>query len=502
MKSKKTTIISIFTKIFLLISFVCATVGSGIYIYINQEIFNNLFLMILFFAVFLLIMGTGVIYSFCTKKENTKEVKIANLIVSILTLLSGLFVVVFELILDLFQPLAIFTPTIICFVLFLLTYGISSILNLFSKTSTKAFALIGIAFIGIISLNTIWANTQEYSKFNENIPSKVVFQKDEGDYATYRIPTLLLMDNKGNNQNDALVVFTEARHSSVDKSESELVTKTSMDGGKTFNKMEVAISPTDIFGKVGRIADPTAVYDKNRNKICLIFIAGTKESNFKLSPYYMEGELQNNGSIIWDKENIIDMAQKLGFEFSAGPSKGTFLSDGRIAFPIRSNGQNYVLYTKDGINFQLGDSAGVGGEVDMDSLSDNELVMITRSGNMSAFPRNNHLNFAYSSSNGKTWDRQNSPVNLRTPSVMSSISAYNNNIYVAYADSFLTRANLSYAVSNDKGKSFKTIPLYEGASGYTVSDISQNGKYYIIAEIGKVEYHEEIRLFTVDLKNE
>ena len=118
---------------------------------------------------------------------------------------------------------------------------------------------------------------------------------------------------------------------------------------------------------------------------------------------------------------------------------------------------------------------------------------------MSDFPRNNHLRFAFSSDNGRTWERQAAVSTLRTPVVMSSVASNNGVLYCAHADSYLTRANLSYSISKDRGESWQTFSLYSGASGYAVSDITANGDYYIIAEIGKVEYNEEVRLFHIPL---
>lgn len=506
MKKNLFKVIGIIEKICLLTAVIAAVVGSSMFVYLNQELFNNIYLVIGAFSVMLLIMILSFIFYIIKSKENTKKIKIINLLSGIITGGIGLYICLTQLILDYFQPLSLFLPPIICLVLFLVMYVLSSILDCFSKKSSPLMSIIGVAMLGLFIVTTCWANFQDYAKFNPNVESKTVFEKGEDNYSTYRIPTLLLIEQgekQKENTDDILIVFAEARkNTNLDYSISELVYKTSFDAGETWSEKKVGITPTELLGSEGRIADPTPVYNKNTDKICLLFQAATEESGYKMATYYSEGQLENDGTIVWDKDSIINVTDYFGKHFGPGPSKGTQLSDGSLAFPIRSEGQNYIITTNDsGKTWKKGDSAGVGGETDFASINDNEIVLIGRNGKMSELPRNNHLRFAFSSNNGKTWDTQTTDSSLRTPVVMSSVSSYNGDIYCAHDDTYLSRANLSYSVSKDKGKTWKTTQLYSGASGYAIGDITSDGNYYIIAEIGKVEYNEEIRLFTIPLNN-
>ncbi len=504
MKEKSLNVITVIQKICLFISVVTAIVGVSVFIFINQELFNNLPAMAISYVAMLVLMVVAFVVSIL-KIENDKTTKVINLIIGLITGGLGIYIVLSQLIFDYFQPLSLFDIPIICFALFLFTYFLGIIFSIFSKKSSKAVSLIGVAMLGIFLITTVWANVQDYAKFNTEVESTVVFEKGEGNYATYRIPSVLLIeeDEKQNqNNDDILVVFAEARRdSALDYSISELVYKTSFDGGKTWTEMEVGLSPTELLGSEGRIADPTPVYNKNTDTICMLYQASTKSSNWKMSSYYIEGKLNTDGTIAWDKDSIVNVSEYFGTHFGPGPSKGTQLADGTLAFPIRTKGENFVITTNDnGKTWVKGGSAGEGGETDMASISDNEMVMICRKGKMSSFPRNNHLRFAYSSDNGKTWDKQATASTLNTPVCMSSVSSYNRNIYCAYADSRLTRANLSYAVSKDHGQTWETTQLYSGASGYAIGDITFDGDYYIIAEMGKVEYHEELRLFKIPVE--
>lgn len=499
MKTKREFVLNLFEKICLVVAVLSAWVGSSIYLYINQELFNHFPLTVAFFVVFLLLMTGAVVYAFLTKRENEKKTKILNTVSAGLALLLGIYVIVFQLIVDHFQPFSIFAPPIICFALFLFTYGVATVLELFKKTNTKALSLVAVAFLGIFLINVFWAKTQDYSKFNEDVYTKVVFAKGEGEYSTYRIPTLLLLENEGENGKDAVMVFAEARcNTAKDMSDSEMVYKISLDGAESFSEIRVGLKPQDFLGEVGRIADPTPAYNPETRTIGVLFSAGKASENYRLTSYYMEGKLLENGAIDWDKEHIVNVTEKLHRAIGIGPAKGVCLPDGSFAFPIRCKEGNAVLNAKNG-TFTLGALTADGAEADLDLLSDNELFMVFRSGSMASFPRNGHLRFAYSNDSGKTFLKPAYESELRTPSVQSSVACYDGKVYCAYADSYKVRANLSYAVSEDKGETFRTTQLYAGASGYAIGDISEDGMYYIIAEIGKVEYNDELRLFRVDL---
>lgn len=503
MKTKGQTVLAAFEKICLLTAFICAVVGSGIYLYINVELFNHFALVVSFFVVFLVLMAGAVASSFLFLHENNKKTKILNLVSALLTVAVGVYIIITQLIVDHFQPFSIFAPPIICFALFLLCYGVSGILGFFKTKNTKALSLIALSFAGIVLLNVAWAKTQDYAKFNENVYTNVVFQKGEGDYTTYRIPTLLLLEGEGKDGKDAVAVFAEARcNTARDMSDSEMVYKISLDGGDSFSEIRVALKPSDFLGETGRIADPTPVYNPETKTVSVLFEAGKTSENYRLTSYYMEGKLLENGEILWDKEHIVNVTEKTGLNPGAGPAKGVCLADGTLAFPVRCNGSNAVLKTKDGSSFTMGESIADGAEADLDTFSENEIFMVLRSGSMASFPRNAHLRFAYSNDNGETFAKPAYESTLRTPSVQSSVACYDGKIYCAYADSYKVRANLSYAVSEDKGETFKTVPLYSGASGYAIGDIAKDGTYYIIAEIGKVEYNDELRLFRCNVNEQ
>ena len=82
---------------------------------------------------------------------------------------------------------------------------------------------------------------------------------------------------------------------------------------------------------------------------------------------------------------------------------------------------------------------------------------------------------------------------------MSSIVRLSENkIALTFPDDFYMRTDLTIAISNDGGKTFTKEKLYDGASGYSCVETNSEGKVFVIAEIGKVNYNETISFFELN----
>lgn len=477
--------------------------GCSVYIYINHEIIKSAGYFSTILSIVGLVIGKAIFYFREKKLKSSVFGKIA-FASTIITLLAGLYIVVFQLILDYFQPLSTFDIPIICLGVFLFLIGLSALFSIFSGFKNNSLFFVSLLALLVFAGGAVWANVQGYGLFNKSVDSTIVFSSGENGYATYRIPSLALVENETDAQNSApktIYAFAEGRrNSSLDNGEIDVVYKFSKDAGKTWSESNLALNAEKWFSGKGKVSDPTPVYDKARNKLCLMFRVGLEKNNYSTVCYYIEGTINPDDTIAWDYSNIININEKIGMNVSPGPAKGNITDDGKIVFPVRGEGCCFIVYTQDGAKtWRKGEAAGNAGETDFDMIDENRAVMIGRTGAMSSLPRNNHIKIALSDDGGLTWSTPLFETTLKTPVVMSSVTSKNNAIYCTHCDTYLTRANLSYSVSVDNGKNWTTTRLYDGPSGYSVAEISENETLFIIAEIGKVEYHEEIRLFSVEV---
>lgn len=498
--------LKIIENIILAIAICFVTTGAFVFLYINQEIINNDILLIIPFSFFILLMLCVFILGLIKPKFVLKNQVIITFATALITVIIGFLLILFYAITDYFQPLSLFNIPIIGMAGFLIFYGIAELISFIIKSNSLSGMVIGIAVLCIFLATSIWSTSQNYGVFSSEAESVILFSDGDNGYSTFRIPVIVNIDKDVINSNlskslehDMLVAIVEGRrNSSLDNGAIDIIIKTSIDNGITWSAMSVVLRWEDYDSGEGRVADPTAVFNKLTGKLCLLYRAGSKLSGYSTECYYIEGSIESDFSINWDYDNIINVNDKLGASPSPGPSKGLQLLDGTLAFPARSSGASYVIYTNDnGNTWTRGADSGTGGECDIAMIDDNEMILISREGNMSSFPRNNELRFAFSDDRGLTWYQETKDSTLRTPVCMSSVASYNGVIYCAYANSYLTRANLSYATSDNKGLTWDIHSLYSGATGYAVGTFNSEGQYFVIAEIGKVEYNEEIRLFRI-----
>ena len=104
-----------------------------------------------------------------------------------------------------------------------------------------------------------------------------------------------------------------------------------------------------------------------------------------------------------------------------------------------------------------------------------------------------------STDNGETWGKVTEKSNLKTPICMSSVDVCGNTLYLTFPDDYYTRANLTVAYSEDGGETFEKKVLYDGPGGYSCVTSGGNGKVFVIAEVGKVNYNEALVFFRIDI---
>ena len=360
-----------------------------------------------------------------------------------------------------------------------------------------------------IGSNNIEGQSYTFNDGKENtVPSILDIDKNEINQVT-----------NSNLEEDYLIALAEGRkNSSHDIGYIDIVMKTSIDGGNNWSKLIIVLSYMEVYGEVGKIGNPTVLYDYQTGKINLIHMIASHESDFHYKTYNVQGIINDQLSIDWGEPFIIDKLEvkdigRPGADgvrtdtIMVGPGKGIQLKHGgnagRLVIPCSNAGFSFAYFSDDGgLTWTKGDNAGAGNECEIAELSSGELIMVSRDNTGCAdWHSEQYQRLSYSNNGGETWYIKGKETILKTPICMASIDIDNNdNVYISYPDDFFTRANLSIAVSNDKGDTWRIKKLYNGASGYSCITINSTNTYaYILAEVGAINYNEALVFLKVKL---
>ena len=221
-----------------------------------------------------------------------------------------------------------------------------------------------------------------------------------------------------------------------------------------------------------------------------------------------------DGGVTWDTPVCLNQQVKKpnwGF-IGAGPGIGIEVKQGkykgRLVFPIYYGTHRFppacnaaALYSDDnGLTWIKGENAGTGNECEAAELDDGTLVMVIRDmTGCSTYHPEQYQRLSYSDDGGETWYEQTVDTTLRSPICMSSVDVCGNTLYLTFPDDYYTRANLTVAYSEDGGETFEKKVLYDGPGGYSCVTSGGNGKVFVIAEVGKVNYNEALVFFRIDI---
>ena len=504
----------IFNAIFtfaILAALVIFLAGVAVFLQVNSSLIGYFPLIV---TVVCLIFATSIVCGILFyKKEANKCVKISAFILIGVTLIAMILIILFCMVIDFFQPLTLTTiGNGLIFAGLGITVGASVLYIIF----TKKYILPMVACVCVcccLITGVIWANAQPYQKFSEKVTVKELFVNGEGGYATFRIPSLLSLDkdvlNKSNERiytEDVLVAMAEARKDgSQDIGEIDLVYKLSFDSGKTWSDLKILI---DIDEK-GKVGNPTIGFDKNTAKLVMLYLVGTEKSGYNYLTYAIRGEFNHKDGFNFDEPTLItkEYDENAGtgkhdgvtqYTIMAGPGKIVQTKSGRLVAPCSNAGFSYAAYSDDGgYTWIRGESEIAGNECEIAILNDSTLVMVSRDNvNCAGVHNEQYVRLAYSYDNGQSWQDLTECKNLKTPICMSSIVRLNENkIALTFPDDFYMRTDLTIAISSDGGKTFSKEKLYDGASGYSCVETNGEGKIFVIAEIGKVNYNETISFF-------
>lgn len=422
------------------------------------------------------------------------------------------------LILDFFQPLALDTLTVIILI-------VGAVFTIVAAVVAAIYGLFGLSLgmsAGLLitaAMSVLWAKNQPMGKFS-NIRGEPLnlFRNGEGGYSTFRIPSLVALDKDVLNSKwgynfdrDVLVAFAEGRkNSSHDTGVVDMLGKLSADGGDSWTPLAVMFSYGE---EVGKFGNPTLLLDRNTGMICAALMSASQKENFDYNTYFVKGKLLPDLSIEWGEMQDLSLEKEKGAKggsdgvrkhtLMVGPGKGVQLCgkyDGRIVIPASNAGNSYAIYSDDGgATWSKGEPAGSGNECEATELADGTLVMVVRDGKGCTMPHpEQYQKLSYSTDGGATWERKEQQTSLRTPICMASLATVDGKLAITYPDSFHTRVKLTLGTSEDGGATWQTKLLYRGASGYSCLAADSDGDMYVLAEVGKVNYNEQLVFLRVD----
>ena len=280
----------------------------------------------------------------------------------------------------------------------------------------------------------LWPTTTVFSKRDREQPPF-------NQLACFRIPSLVRVNNH------TLVAFAEARTPScADCSTTAIVQKTSTDSGVSWNPIKYVVPPVDIG------ANPTSVYDKQKNRILLYYVRGMSydpESNESIcSPGATNWLIESyDDGRSWS--NPINITESLGDYRGGlpGPGNAVQLDSGRIVIPIhygtaeRLWGNDVVMWTDDGLEYSMSETHFKGMDEASIVESNETLIMWMRNAhNTDCACKARSLSF----DNGTSWSDPTFDPQLMDPICQgsASVSSTGQLVYVGprfkYARSRLT----------------------------------------------------------------
>ena len=518
----RTDKINLAADIIVAIGYLLLIAGIGMFLGMNEGIFFSTAAMSVIFAIVLLIMPVG--YVLFRKKRTEGKVATgisAGAVAAAVLML--VILILFSLVVDFVQPLMLNTATCIILIAASVIMLAGAAMQIFGKRHVMTLVVCVLLIVAML-VGVIWFNAQGFRDFNDEVMTDrtFLFANGEDGYATFRIPSLVTLDKDVLNEKygteferDVLLASAEGRvNSAHDTGSIDLVYKTSADGGKTWSELRVLLSYDDEVGKYG---NPTPVLDRETGLVVFPYMSATKADKYDYQTFVARYTVDQNAVLTINEEPInISFEKTDGGSGGAdgvrqhtlmiGPGKSIQLENGehkgRLIIPASSGGETFVLYSDDhGANWNVGESAGTGNECEAAELPDGELVMVVRDmTGCSAIHPEQYQRLSYSCDGGQTWYRKTEDTTLRSPICMSSLTVTQSGALVmSYPDSFDTRVNLTVGVSTDRGESWQTYGLYNGASGYSCLTSDSNGNLYVLAEVGKVNYNDALMFAVLNL---
>lgn len=509
-----------------LVSLAVFALGLFFFVFLNHGIFFSTAAMAVIFAV--LVLSVPSVYFFVRKKDggDNSVMKILPIVMISSTFVMLIITILYSVVIDYFQPVSLSVLTAVLLIAGAVMMLASSVLG-YILTKDKIMSIVlPVMLVLTMSVGYIWSTAQGFQDFTNIEGDKTVEEMilfDEFDeYATFRIPSLyaiphdILNDKAGSEiDQDLLVAMAEGRRdSSHDRGRIDMVMKTSTDGGKEWSDPIVLYEFGDTDEDSGKYGNPTIVFNESTCELNVAHMSATTASGYNYDAHNSIYEFDEELNLVFVE--TVDMSMPKTDEESTsadgvrkdtlmiGPGKGTqmiYYGVNRLILPCSNNGNSFVMYSDDnGRTWQKGADAGTGNECEATVLANGELVMVIREGIVASnFHPNQYQRLSYSKTGGETWYEETKIIeDLKTPICMSSMDTMSDGrLVMSYPDAFNTRANLTYAESDDNGETWTTKLLYGGATGYSCMAVDSDDNIYILAELGAVNYNEVLTFMKV-----
>lgn len=347
----------------------------------------------------------------------------------------------------------------------------------------------------------------------QEIYMTTLWQEGEGDYASYRIPSLIVTSN------NTLLAFAEGRKEHGDAGDIDLLMKRSFDNGITWTDEQIVWDDG-----ANTSGNPNPVVDQETGRIWLFstwnlgedsereIIQRTSE-NFR-HPYVMYSD--DDGETWSTPQNLSECCTESSWGwYATGPGIGIQLEHGkykgRLVIPANhsyneTNSENYqrfgsfgygahVLISDDhGETWRKSESIRPGAnESQVVELTDGTLMM-----NMRSYNDEYSRAIATSTNGGETWSDIEHDHQLVESKVQASIfryGEYEGEEMILYANPAVPigRTHMTIKTSFDDGKTWSNSKLiYSGQSAYSSLTKLPNGNIGLFFEAGDDKRYERM----------
>ena len=326
-----------------------------------------------------------------------------------------------------------------------------------------------------------------------------VFTAGEGGYHTYRIPSLIVTA-KG-----TLLAFCEGRKKGTsDAGDIDLVLRRSLDGGKTWQAMQVVWDD-----RTNTCGNPCPVVERSTGTIWLHLTHNLGEDK---EAAIIAGKSKGtrtawvtkstDDGVTWARPTEITKSVKQPdwTWYASGPGVGIQTKAGRLVIPcdnkvaVTMARQSHVIYSDDkGETWKLGGVVGPNcNESQVAELTDGSLLL-----NMRSYEANHRRMIATSSDGGLTWSQPVEDQTLIEPVCQASLMRYpGDKPLLLFSNPASTkREKMTVRLSRDDGKSWPAArQLHAGPAAYSCLSVLNDGTIACLYERGKDKPYDNITL--------